>query len=258
MCGGGYKGMFKIAICDDEIKEVKRIQSIVENFMETYAITHNINAFTSGKELVESKETYELVFLDISMSEMDGLEVGVRLYQKNFKTRIIYITSFNEFLNEAVNHTHAFAYLSKPIKEETLIKQIEELVKMIGMEKENEVEIELKNVIEVGGEGKEYLAIKIPVSSILYYEYVKSNRKIRVKTKNQIYEYAGTMVEVERKMEIYEFGLCFRGLLVNLQHVVKAKGNTVYLNTGEKLPLSQKRVTEFKEQLSEFVHRSIQ
>lgn len=249
--------MFRIAICDDEIKEAGKIQNIVKNFMKTYAMIHTIQVFTSGEALMESKEIFDLVFLDISMDGMNGLEAGMKLYQRNLKIRLIYVTSYHQFLQEAVNHTHAFAYLTKPIKEEELSKQISEAVKMIGTDKENEAEIELKNVMEVGEEKREYLAVKIPVSGILYFEYVKSNRKIRVKMKHNIYEYAGTMVEAEQKMQMYDFSSCYRGLLVNLRHVMKAKGATVYLNTGETLPLSQKRAVMFKNQLSDFVHRSI-
>lgn len=249
--------MFRIAICDDELKEAGKIQKIVGNFMKTSAMIHTIEVFTSAEELIGSKEIFDLVFLDISMNGMNGLEAGMKLYQRNLKIRLIYVTSYHQFLHEAVNHTHAFAYLTKPIKEEELSKQVSEAVKMIGMEKENGAEIELRNVMEAGEEKREYLAVKIPVSDILYFEYIKSNRRIRIKTINKIYEYAGTMVEAEKKMQLYEFGSCYRGLLVNLRHVMKAKGDTVYLNTGETLPLSQKRAVMFKSQLSDFVHRSI-
>ena len=75
--------------------------------------------------------------------------------------------------------------------------------------------------------------------------------------KNKVYEYSGTMTEVEQKMEMYGFATCYRGILVNFEHVIKAKGDTVYLSTGEKLPLSQKRVVEFKNQLNDYVHGSI-
>lgn len=250
--------MFRISICDDEIHEIRKIQNIVKNFMIRNTIKYSITVFISGEDLIKSKEVFDVVFLDISMGEMDGLEVGIKLYQKNLNIRIIYVTSFNEFLNEAVNYAHAFAYLSKPIEEEQMFKQISELVKIIGIDKDDKVEMEFRNVIEVGGDEKEHLFVKVPISSIIYYEYVKSTRKIRVKMKNKIYEFTGTMIEIEQKMKMYEFGVCCRGFLVNLQHVIKVKGTKVYLISGEELPLSQKRAAKFKEQLGNFVHRSIQ
>lgn len=252
------ESMLNISICDDEIYEIKKIHKMVDNFMISNMIKYHITIFTSGEDLMKSKEMFDLVFLDISMGEMDGLQAGMKLYQKNLKIRIIYVTNFNQFLNEAINFAHAFAYLSKPIEEEQVSKQLSELVKIIGIDKKSEAEIEFRKVIEIGGEGKEHIFIKVPVSSIVYYEYVKSNRKVKVYMENKIYEFVGTMTEIEQKMKIYEFGVCCRGFLVNLSHVKKAKGKKVYLNTGSELPLSQKRAITFKNQLSDFVHRSIQ
>lgn len=251
--------MFKIAICDDETKETKSIKKLVEEFLNEYAIIYDICIFLSGEELLLSEEKFDFIFLDISMGGINGIETGMQLYQKNRKIKIVYITTFQEYCNDAINHAHAFAYLAKPIKKEKLREQVNELVKIIGIERGREIEIELLNVTEIdGGKRKEYLSLKMPVSSILYFEYIKAGRKIKVKTEKKTYEYISTMSEIEKKMELYEFRQCYRGVLVNYEHVVKAKGDKVYLNTGEILPLSQKRVTEFKEQLNKYVHRSVE
>lgn len=254
----GEKLMLEIAICDDEIEEAIELKEMVEKFMQENSILYHIYIFTSGEALLNKDECFDIVLLDIAMKEMDGIETGMKMYQKNLKVRIIYITRFYEYCNDAINHAHAFAYLTKPIDKEKLFTQISELVKVFDMNKEQRLELELTNITEVNEEnGREYLLLKVFVSDILYYEYVKAGRKIRVKMKDKIYEYTGSMAEVERKMKLYGFGACYRGILVNFEHVIKAKGNTVYLNTGETLPLSPKRGIIFKEQLNEYVHRSV-
>jgi len=122
----------------------------------------------------------------------------------------------------------------------------------------NDIETVLSNVTELNGSGGNvYPAIKVTVSNILYFEYVKAARKIRVKTMEKTYEYIGTITDAGQRMELYGFGTCCRGVIVNFEHVARVKGDMVYLNTGEKLPLSQKRVIAFKEQLNNYVHRSI-
>lgn len=249
--------MLSIAICDDEKDEIEKIRIIVEQYMREHAIIYDIQEYESGESMLAAEKQFDFVFLDISMQGLSGLEVGVKLYQRSRKIKIVYITSFNEYWEEAINQAHAFAYLSKPIKKDKLLKQICELINEIGMDKENSVEIELRNVKEIGNIEKELVSIRIPISDIIYYEYIKAMRKIKVKTIKHSYEYSGTITEVEQRMEIYGFGTCYRGILVNLEHVMKAKGDTVYLNTGEVLPLSQKRVVDFKNQLNDYIYRSI-
>lgn len=246
--------MFNIAICDDEIKEAEAIEIMLEEFMKKNTVIYKISIFNSGEELIASLEKFDFVILDILMRGMNGIETGMKLYQRNRQIKLIYITNYNEYCNEAVNNVHAFAYLLKPIRKEQLIKQIKELIKLIGIDKGKNSEIELSNVTEVKGEErKACLKVKIPVADILYFEYVKASRKIKIITKKKTYEYIGTMADMEQKMDVYGFGICYRGILVNFSHVIKAKGNKVFLNNGEMLPLSQKRVGEFKEQLSHYV-----
>lgn len=250
--------MFNIAICDDERKEAKTIKTMLETFLKEHLLIYNIHIFTSGEALLASSENFDFIFLDISMEGINGIETGMKLYQKSRKIRLIYITGYQEYCKDAVNHAHAFAYLSKPVAKEQLAKQVSELIKEIGEDKGNEIEIELLNVTRIGEDDQKiYPIVQIPISHILYVEYVKAGRKIRVRTKTEIYEYSGTMAELEQKMKLYDFETCYRGILVNFEHVMKVKGDTIYLVTGEKLPLSQKRRTEFREQLSNYVHRSI-
>ncbi len=250
--------MFRVAICDDEWNEAAAIKELVEEFMNNHGILYSIQMFPSGEELIASSISFDFVFLDISMGGMNGIEAGMKLYQRNRKVRIIYITGYDGYCNDAINRAHAFAYLPKPVEKKQLTDHVSELVQVIGLDRGNDIEIVLTNVTEISDSGKkEYPAIKVTVSKILYFEYVKTARKIRVKTLKKTYEYIGTIADVEQRMELYGFGTCYRGVIVNFEHVAKVKGDMVYLNTGERLPLSQKRVIAFKEHLNNYVHRSI-
>ena len=220
--------MLNIAICDDEIEQVNKVKMAVDEFMMRYSIVYNVETFSSGEELLGVKSIFDLVFLDIVMEGMNGIEVGIILRNYNFKVKVIYITSSNEYWNYAINNVHAFAYLTKPICKKELFVQIKEVIKVIGIEKREEVEIEFTNAIEIGNKEREYPLIKIQLSDIIFFEYVKQRRKIRINLVNKTYEYSGKMSDLEQKMVIYCFGICCRGIIVNLQHVKKVKRNIVY------------------------------
>ncbi|WP_147297467.1 LytR/AlgR family response regulator transcription factor [Lachnotalea glycerini] len=241
--------MLYIAICDDEIEQSDKIKRIVEGVLKEYSIIYKIQSYKCKEELLTTLEIFDIVFLDIYIGEFNGIETGIKLYQKNRKVKIIYITNYEEFCNEAINHVHAFAYIIKPVEKEKLAKQVKELIKVIGAEKGGDIEIELLDVTEINNKVKpEYPVLRIPVSDILYFEYIKTRRKIRVKTKkNKEYEYNGTIAKTEQKMKPYGFVTCYRGIIVNCAYIIKIKNGTVYLGNGERLPLAQKRVLELKE-----------
>ena len=60
--------MIKIAIVDDEINQIQKIQQIVSDFFEDKKIQININTFTSGEALLSDSNSYNLIFLDIQMN----------------------------------------------------------------------------------------------------------------------------------------------------------------------------------------------
>lgn len=251
--------MLYIAVCIDEIEQSDKTKTIVEEILKEYAISYKMQNYRSSEELLDSLELFDIVLLDTFMERMNGIETGIRLYQKNRKIKIIYITNYEEFCKDAINHVHAFAYILKPVEKKKLEEQVKELIKVIGIEKGGEIEIELLDVTEINNKVRpKYPVLRISVSDILYFEYVKNRRKIKVKTKkNKEYEYNGIIGKTEEKMEPYEFVTCYRGIIVNCANVVKVKEGTIFLCNGEELPLAQKRMVEFKEKFNNYSYRYV-
>ncbi|NBJ95713.1 LytTR family transcriptional regulator DNA-binding domain-containing protein, partial [Parablautia muri] len=77
-----------------------------------------------------------------------------------------------------------------------------------------------------------------------------------VLSENMVYEYPDAISGLEERMQPYGFETSCRGILVNLKNVAKKKGDEVALKNGMSVPLSQKRVAQFKERLNEYIHSS--
>ena len=98
--------------------------------------------------------------------------------------------------------------------------------------------------------------LSIPVKEIVYFEYLKMQKEIKIVTRLGEYIYTEAMNKLEERMQPLGFTLCCRGILVNLERVVRIKMYDILLDTGETLPLSQRRVKEFKERINEYLHSS--
>lgn len=247
--------MFSIAVCDDNKKDSTKIVNIVKNYLDTTYIPYEINVFRSGEELLKYQDKIDLIFLDIALDGINGIQAGRMIREINRNVKIVYTTSFKQYCKQAVNNVHAFAYLEKPVKKEKAEKQLHEILQYIRDEKEN-IEIVKFEIVEITKEGDiENKIMGFEVKDILYFEYL--NRKIKIKLENEEYFFINKMKALADKMQEYNFEICHQCFLVNLRHVKKIKGYEVLLDNNEKLPVSQKKSADFRKRLNKFIQSSI-
>lgn len=115
-----------IAFCDDDIKIIRRLKKMVKEFFSSKGLrSPQMLEFTSGKDLLNSDTSCDLLFLDIEMPEIDGISVGKEMKKRNPNIMIIIVTSHMEYLDDAMRF-HVFRYLSKPIESERVITNLED------------------------------------------------------------------------------------------------------------------------------------
>lgn len=98
-----------IAVVDDE--EIVREQ--IGGFIKKRNPDFNISAFATGEELLAAGTGFDIIFLDIQMEGMGGIEAARTLRQSGVDAVIIFITEIKEFVFEAFD-VSAFHYLLKP------------------------------------------------------------------------------------------------------------------------------------------------
>lgn len=231
--------MLKVAICDDNISVVKIIKEIVESYEK---LGFSINTYNDGEKLLKTNEKFDVLFLDIDMPNMDGIEVAKKIRNFDKEVRIIYVTNFTDYANLAFS-VHAFGYLNKPIKKEEIYHQLDEVVEY---SKKEEPLLEF-----ITSEGIERL---VP-NEIYFFEYL--NRKVKMKALSNTYILKDKITTIAKLMEPYGFLMPHKSFTVNLFHVKNIKGYDIYMMDGSVIPLSQKKSAEFREQLNIFLENHI-
>ncbi len=242
--------MLHIAICDDDQEDLEKLSILISEIFSQYFIHCDIVQFHSGEELLASPLVFPLIFLDIKMKEEDGIDIGKAIYRKDRTIKIIFQTNYKEYCSAAINKSHAFGFLEKPVDRELLEEQIKEFL----MAKENEQEICMKFSHVYLDDKKQVWkeCLKLPVRDILYFEYVKRDRYIKVHAQQGDFMYLNTISVLEKRMNALGFELCNRGILVNLARIKKIKRYNIILCNDTVLPLSQRRAMRFKERMNEF------
>lgn len=247
--------MINIAICDDCKQDRTHLRLILQEFMDRNSIRYNIKEFESAESLMETPLAFHLIFLDVIMGGKDGIEVGRQIYRRNCTIKIIYQSYFTEYMLDAINQVHAFAFLEKPLQRSAVEEQIKEYFKFCGQPQEIRIEFRNVKLLAVGKEERKPL-INLPAKSILYFEYIKMQKEIRIVTDKEDYIYSETMNKLQDRIKTLGFEICCRGILVNLERVKKIKGYNIILDDGSSVPLSQRRVAQFKERINEYMHES--
>lgn len=226
----------KIAVCDDDRKIVEKIREDILAYDETYMV----EMYLSGESLIKSSEMYDIIFLDIDMDGINGIETAKRLREKDKNVKIIYVTSYADYVNFAFS-VHAFAYLLKPVKREQIHQQLREADSYYKKDTVSQV---------LHFETKEGI-IEKDVKDIYYFEYL--NRYVHMKTAEKEYVLSAGITEIANRMSQYGFVVPHKSFTVNLSHVKNVKGYDIFMTDGSVIPLSQKKSAEFRGKLHEFL-----
>lgn len=114
----------KVMIADDEEMMrtiLKKAISKVDGFTIVGEVDNGFDALDMFK-----KEKPDVVFLDVEMGEMNGLECARLIVDINPKTKIVFATAHNEYMLEAFE-VYAFDYLVKPYKIDRVYKTLEKI-----------------------------------------------------------------------------------------------------------------------------------
>ena len=228
----------KIAICDDEKKASEALLEILEECPEPIEKT---DVYVSGEELLRSKEQYDLLFLDIDMEGIDGIETARKLRLKDKKVKIVYVTAYSEYGGKAFS-VHAFGYLLKPVKKEKVLRQVTDALAYREEEEKQSPMLEFAT-----SQGR----IRLHTADIYYFEI--RGRQIRLAAEGDCYEMRGKIGVLREKMKDYGFASPHKSFVVNLDQIRNIKGYDIYMMNGDTLPLSQKQAVSFKECLGRFL-----
>lgn len=108
-------GTLKFAVCDDEPVMAREISELISGYMRSHGITaFSVSSFSGGRSLLESPDSFDVVFLDIQMEHPDGMDTARLLRRRGDSTLLIFVTVLRERVFDAFK-VEAYDYLVKPV-----------------------------------------------------------------------------------------------------------------------------------------------
>lgn len=111
----------KIAICDDDSRELERILSFIDTYKQESEVPITYKAFKSATELISnvSGGNYSVLLLDILMPGINGMQAAHEIRDFGAEVKIVFITSSPEFAVESYA-VKAYDYILKPVSKDKL------------------------------------------------------------------------------------------------------------------------------------------
>lgn len=218
----------QIAVCDDEPIIANDIRERLLQYKPDYVV----DLYQSGKELLGTKKEYDLIFLDIEMPEISGMEVATELREREYEGNLVFLTSHTEFMPDAFK-VKAFRFLQKPIVDAAFQEAVDEAEKEI---------MNYKKILVHTTEGTRLLSIK----DIIYFETIRNYTYIHIK-QGEI-ETRKTLREWMELIGSEHFYQVHKSYVVALRYIETIAGDGITMKYANgKIPISRRKTKEMKD-----------
>ncbi len=226
----------KIAICDDDKRELTHISRLLDDYQEERHIPLYYKTFSSSTELASvSLREFDLYLLDVIMPVLNGIELAREIRSFDKVANIIFLTSSPEFAVDSYT-VKASNYLLKPIEKEKLFAALDDLLD--NNHPESESYIVIRNNISIR---------KVHLSQLVYAEAQERKVIYHLDNGEHLECTARFSAVCDDLLKKKEFLLPHRSYLVNMSYISTIGNTDIQLQNGKLIPLAQRRLSEIRE-----------
>ena len=263
----------RVLIVDDEPHARRAIQVLLKDEAGVEIVGECGDGPSTLKALPALRP--DLVFLDVQMPEMSGLEVLKRTAPEDMPPAIIFVTAYDEYAINAFD-VHAVDYLLKPFDDERFAKALERARQHLWRDEVVAASRRLFELVENFEQGEaqtsggdEYLQ-RIAIRSTGRTTLVKvedldwveaSDQYVTLHARGRCHLARDSMTRLENELDPRRFRRIHRSALVNLERVKEIRPQQygdaiIVLDDGTNLRLSRSRREEFESALMHYSRRS--
>lgn len=247
----GEKRLIKIGLCDDIKEYNKKIENQIERYGSENHIEVKISSYCSGMQLILNfqEKKFDIIFLDISMPDLDGFETAEKIRQIDPQVEIVFCTSYYTVTNASKGfEVEATDFLSKPL----LYKKIETILHRVYRKKLINAEEKLFLKCHDG-------LITLQLSDIIYLQ--TKNKTLILHTIDGTIKSNQRMCDLEKRLSHKMFYRCHNSFMVNFDYVEGVHKDNVLLKSKggdiKVIPVSKYKKEEFLKALASYVGNQI-
>ena len=226
----------RVIFCDDNPLILDQLQSYVSEYFSQFGgKMPEFACYDSGEALLKEETRADIAFLDVEMPGISGIQVGEKLKELNPNIKIFIVTSFSDYLDDAMRF-QVFRYLSKPIDKNRLFRNLKDAVYQYNMES-REFPVVTNDCVFVC-RAEEIICVEA------------RQRKVLVHTTDEILQSTQNMEYWRQTLTLPCFYETHRSYIINLHFVNSIRKDVVLLKYREKeltAYLTRRKYTAFKD-----------
>jgi DNA-binding LytR/AlgR family response regulator len=231
-----------IAICDDAQAFCENLDQMLMSCKYSGDITL-VREFERGEDLIDcysASGAFDLLFLDIEMPGLSGLDVGQHIRKIDKDVLIVFVTAFDQYVFQSFP-IEPFDYLLKPLNKKSLERTLKRALSKYR---------DQHQIVEVKSQGQIHL---LKVKDLVYIEFCQ--RHLVFYTKDLKHESVGKLDEYEKTLTPYGFLRCHKGFLINMAYVQCVGRVEITTTVGTVVPMSARKKQACLGQFSEYLTR---
>ena len=237
----------KLAIIEDEQAHTELLNRYVEMWSQDRGIPVTIAPFPSAESFLftwEEERDFDVLFVDIQMKEMNGMEMARRVREQDSDIAIIFTTGITDYMG-AGYEVEAMHYLIKPVSQEKLFQCLDRVLKR---------DIHEQFLLVKANEE----TMKLSLRSIMYVEAMghgcriefcpQAGRTFQVETAEGISDLA-------KKLKEPDFIRCHRSYLCRIDKIHHISRAWIEMDNGSKVPVSRRMYTYVNQMFIRYFRR---
>lgn len=233
--------MIKIAICDDDMAELRRSATRINRYLKEIKKLAEITLYLTAEGLqsdINDGKVFDLMLMDITMPEKSNMDIAKMVKKFSVESLIVFITSQSEPALDYYEFS-VFAYILQEKLDDKLLDVVQDAVRCIELQRNREYVISNPTRYERIPYEKVYYVHKEGKETFFVTDYGKSQVR---KPICKVYS------ELDKKKFVY----VDKGTLANVEHVMQIKKNKVFMRNGDVLSASGKRIADLQRALRKY------
>lgn len=230
--------MLRVAVVDDDPKSIERISGFLQTYFEKKGSRYQIEKFERGDKLsFEYRPIYDIIFLDIEMEPISGIETAKIIRRTDSDVIIIFITKMAQF---AINgyEVGALGFIVKPVDAESVWFNLEKALLAIGKRDKKDI------ILPLSGGTK-----KLKTDSVYYVE-ARDHDLIYHTDEGEFMLRRKTLGEAAKELgdAFKQYSRCY---LINLRHITNISGTALKV-AGDELYISRSKRKQVMQDITDY------
>lgn len=236
---------YRILIVEDTPAEADRLRAYLQRYAEDKTLNFSIRALPSATEFLSTRPTADLVFMDIGMPGITGMEAAEALRSYDEETPLMFVTTLAQYAVQGYS-VDALDFLIKPVEYGDFVPRMDRALRVMRRHESSTLALPTADGTRV-----------VRLADILYVDIVKHDLQYHIAGEEEPLRNRGTITQVVRDLSEKGFLKIAASCVINMAQVARIKAQSVEMSDGTELWFSRSQRKRALEELSRYVGRSI-